>query len=436
MNIILLSGGSGQRLWPLSNDIRSKQFIKLFKKEDGSFESMLQRVYSQILSVCPFANIIIATNKSQASTIKRQLGENVSICVEPSRRDTFPAIVLATSYLKQEKNLSNEDNVVVCPIDHFVQENYFATMLELFNHSKNGSANISLMGVEPTYPSEKYGYIIPENKNNYSNVLEFKEKPNKELAKKYIEQGALWNCGIFSYKINYILSKAEQLFHKSNYNELFESYSELEKISFDYAVVEKEKNIKVLRFSGDWKDVGTWNTLAETMEVSSLGNVIDGGGLVNTHIINELDFPILAMNVENLIISASMNGILVAEKEASSYIKPFVNSMEQNITFAEKSWGNYKMLHTSNNSVTIHITLNAGNKMNYHSHEKRKEVLTVVSGQGEIILDGKKQDICDGDVISIPIGCKHLVYAKTLLQLIEVQIGNEINVDDKIKHDL
>ena len=164
LNIILLSGGSGKRLWPMSNDIRSKQFIKLFKNKKSSsadeYESMLQRVYGQIKAVDTSADICIATSKTQVSAIRNQLGEDVGISVEPSRRDTFPAIALASSYLYDKKNVSRDETIVVCPVDPYVDDTYFAALKELDELADKRTANIVLMGIEPTYPSEKYGYII------------------------------------------------------------------------------------------------------------------------------------------------------------------------------------------------------------------------------------------------------------------------------------
>lgn len=201
MNIILLSGGSGKRLWPLSNDVRSKQFIKLFKNEKGEYESMVQRVYRQITKVDPEAKVTIATSKSQASAIKNQLGENVSICVEPCRRDTFPAIALAANYLHDVLGVKEDEPVVVCPVDPYVEDTYYEAVKELAELAQAGNAGLTLMGIEPTYPSEKYGYIIPEDGNNVSAVKEFKEKPDTETAKKYLAQNALWNAGIFAFNI-------------------------------------------------------------------------------------------------------------------------------------------------------------------------------------------------------------------------------------------
>lgn len=433
MNIILLSGGSGQRLWPLSNEIRSKQFIKVFKTENGSRESMLQRVYRQIKSVDPQASVTVATSKSQVSAIRNQLGESVGISVEPCRKDTFPAIALATAYLHYVQGISQDESVVVCPVDPYVEKDYFHCLKNLWALVNKGEANLTLMGITPTYPSEKYGYIIPKDNSDVSAVLEFKEKPNKETAEKYIAKNALWNGGVFAYKIKYVLEKAHKLIDFIDYNDLFAKYETLKKISFDYAVVEKEKSIQVMRFAGEWKDIGTWNTLTEAMSETVVGNGIMDGECKNVHIVNESDRPIIAMGLKDVVISASPQGILVADKEQSSYIKPLVEEISGQVMFAEKSWGNYEVLDLDKESLIIKVTLNPGHSMNYHSHNHRDEVWVVTDGNGKAIVDGVEKYISQGDIISIRSGEKHYVKADTLLKITEIQIGKDISVADKQK---
>ena len=431
MNIILLSGGSGKRLWPLSNDIRSKQFLKLFKKEDGTYESMVQRVYSAIKRVDSNAVVTIATSKSQVSAINNQLGNNVNISIEPCRKDTFPAIALATAYLHDIQKVDSNEAVVVCPVDPYVEDDYFKALANLCKQAEKGEANLVLMGIEPTYPSEKYGYIIPKDKANTSEVLKFKEKPDVESAMGYIKQGALWNGGVFAYKLKYVLDKAHEYIDFKDYYDLFAKYESLNKISFDYAVVEKESKIQVMRFSGQWKDLGTWNTLTESMEEHIIGKAMMNDKCSNVHIINETNIPMLAMGLHDVEISAGPDGILISDKGESSYIKPFVDKIIQPTMFAEKSWGSYKVIDINPESMTIKITLNAGNSMNYHCHQKRNEVWVAISGTGKTIVDGMEQPIKAGDVITIEAGCRHTVIAESELQLIEVQLGKEISVDDK-----
>ena len=436
MNIVLLSGGSGKRLWPLSNDIRSKQFIKIFKDEDGNYESMVQRVYRQIKKVDKDAIVTIATSKTQVSAIHNQLGTEVGVSVEPCRRDTFPAIALATAYLVDVMEVNPEESVVVCPVDPYVDDDYFEALKELGEQADKGEANLVLMGIEPTYPSEKYGYIIPESADQTAVVSTFKEKPTEKVAREYIEQGALWNGGVFAYKLKYVLNKAHELIEFTDYHDLFAKYKTLTKISFDYAVVEKEDKIQVQRFAGEWKDLGTWNTLTEAMGENVVGKGMMNENCDGVHIINEMDVPVLAMGLHDVVISASPEGILVSDKEQSSYIKPFVDEIDQQIMFAEKSWGSFKVMDVEKESMTIKVTLNMGHSMNYHSHKNRDEVWVVISGNGKTIVDGMQQSVQAGDVITMSAGCRHTIMAETELKLIEVQLGKDINVNDKQKFEL
>ena len=433
MNIVLLSGGSGKRLWPLSNDSRSKQFIKIFKTGDGEYESMVQRVYRQIHAVDRNAEVTIATSKSQVSALHNQLGDHVGISVEPCRRDTFPAIALAAAYLHDERGISEEETVVVCPVDPYVEEDYFKALQILGERAGASEANLVLMGIEPTYPSAKYGYIIPETKSSISRVDVFKEKPTEEEAQEYIARGALWNGGVFAFRLGYVLQRAHELIGFTGYKDLFEKYETLTKISFDYAVVEHEKHIEVMRFSGMWKDIGTWNTLTEVMESVHIGKAILNDNCDNVHVVNELNVPVLCMGLKDVVVSASPEGILVSDKNQSSYIKPYVDEIDQQIMFAEKSWGSFQVIDIEENSMTIKVTLNAGHGMNYHSHEQRDEVWTVIDGRGRTIVDGEEQQVTVGDVIRMPAGVPHTIIADTKLQVVEVQIGADISVHDKKK---
>lgn len=436
MNIILLSGGSGTRLWPLSNDIRSKQFIKIFKNDNNEYESMVQRVYRQIKTVDKDAVVTIATSAKQVSVIKNQLGKDVGVSVEPCRRDTFPAIVLASAYLADIKGVDPNEPVVVCPVDPYVDDSYFEALAQLSQQAAKGEANLVLMGIEPTYPSEKYGYIIPTSKDTTSEVATFKEKPDVETAKQYISQGALWNGGVFAYKLGYVLDKAHSLMDFDDYHDLYAKYADLTKISFDYAVVEKEDKIQVQRYGGAWKDVGTWNTLTESMAEHIVGKGVMDEKCQNVHILNDTSLPVLAMGLHDVVISVSPDGVLVSDKEDSGYIKPFVQDIQQQVMFAEKSWGSYRVLDVDDSSLTIKVELQAGKNMNYHNHKNRDEVWVVLSGTGRTVVDGMEQKIHPGDVVTMEAGCRHTVFADSELKMIEVQLGQEISVEDKEKFEL
>lgn len=395
---------------------------------------MLQRVYRQITTVDANAKITIATSKSQASIIKNQLGEKVSICVEPCRRDTFPAIILTAAYLHDKLNVEMDEPVIVCPVDPYVDDTYYEAIKTLQKLTKQGNASLTLMGIEPTYPSEKYGYIIPENDENVSKVKAFKEKPDTETAKKYLAENALWNAGIFAFKLSYLLEKAHSMIDFDNYQDLFDKYDTLNKISFDYAVVEKEPSIQVLRYSGDWKDVGTWSTMSEVMPDKANGNVVLDELSENTNVINELNIPVLCMGCKNMIVAISSDGILIADKERSEHMKTYVEKIAVNTMYAEKSWGSFRVIDIQPGAMTVKISMNANEKMSYHMHNLRKEIWTVISGKGEAILDGIGHMLSPGDVISIAAGCKHTIKAITNLSLLELQMGDEIVTTDKYKY--
>lgn len=433
MNVILLSGGSGTRLWPLSNEVRSKQFLKIFKSQNGTHESMVQRMYRMIKAVDDKAVVTIATSQNQVASIHNQLGDKVSISIEPCRRDTFPAIALATSFLAKN-GVSRDNVVVVCPVDPYVDLDYFECLRQLSEEAEKGNYNLTLMGIEPTFPSPKYGYIIPKTKDEISQVQEFKEKPNTETAKEYIKQGALWNGGIFAYKLGYVLDIATSRFGTCEYDELFLNYPKLEKISFDYAVVEREKKINVIRFHGEWKDLGTWNTLPDAMSEATSGNST-AVECENTHIINELSIPLIAMGIDDAVIVATPDGILVADKDTSSRLKNYAAEVAMRPMYEKREWGEYKILDyqvqpDGENSLTKELVIWEKKYLSYQIHQHRSEIWTIVKGEGEFLLDGVLKKVHRGDTAFIPQGSKHSIRALTELHIIEVQVGDELDESD------
>lgn len=430
MHIVLLSGGSGKRLWPLSNEARAKQFLKIFRNNQGVPESMVQRMYRMIKSVAPDASITIATSQNQVVSIHNQLGADVSISIEPCRRDTFPAIALATAYLHDVKGVSEEEVVVVCPVDPYVEKPYFEMLKELASEAAKGEANLILMGIKPTYPSAKYGYIFPDGK--------FKEKPTAEIAAEYITRGALWNGGIFAYKLKYVLGKAQELCGTCEYKKLYDNYENLEKISFDYAVAEYETSIKTLEFAGEWKDLGTWNTFTEAMSEAYGGDVITGEGCENVHIVNELNIPLVALGLKNVAIVACPDGILVSDKHGSSELKKYVENIDMRPMYEKREWGEYTVLDyvkqdNGTNSLTKHLTIKPGKHLSYQKHFRRDEIWTIVDGEGDLYLDDAVRHVSRGDVAYIRRGMKHSIKGLTELHFIEVQIGDEL-IEEDIEH--
>lgn len=433
MKIILLSGGSGKRLWPLSNDIRSKQFLKLLKNENNEPESMVQRVYGQIVAAGIDTDIVVATGRNQKDSIVSHLGNAVDLVLEPERRDTFPAIVLASAYLYFEKIMDRDEVIVVLPVDPYAEIEYFSLLKDIESKITEGLANIALMGIKPTYPSAKYGYIIPDNESNL--VKGFQEKPTEQFAERLIEEGAMWNGGVFAFKAGYMIDKLRDYIHFDKYADVEEQYSVLPKISFDYEIVEKENHIAMVEYSGVWKDLGTWNTLTEVMDEKTVGKVLASESCDNTHIINELDIPITVLGAKNMVVAASPDGILVSDKHESSYIKEYMKGISKRPMYEEASWGEYKVLdyadyEDGNSSLTKSLFIKAGESLEYQEHAVRDEIWTIIGGIGDIVIDGHVRNVKRGDVAYITKGQSHSIKAVTNLRLIEVQIGTELTESD------
>ncbi len=430
MKIVLLSGGSGKRLWPLSNEVRSKQFLKVVRDGDGRVESMLQRVHRQMQAAGLGDGVTVATGAAQVESIKGQLGEAVSIVVEPERRNTFPAIALSAAYLYFEKNCSLEETVVVLPVDPYVGEEYFRMLHKLDAAVQAGAVDLVLMGVAPTYPSEKYGYIIPQagvDGAQFLPVLEFREKPDIQTAEELIQKGGLWNCGVFAFKLSYLMGIIKKTIPCACYADVLRQYGEFEKTSFDYAVVEKAESVAVLPYHGEWKDLGTWNTLTEVMEEKPIGDVVMSKDCKNTHVINELEIPIVVMGAENMVVAASPDGILLADKVQSSYIKKYVENRDLRPMFEERSWGEYTVLNLSldaegNRTVTKKKRVQAGKSIGETKHKYHLEVWTVLSGRAVISIKGRKHDAFPGDTFTIERGILHSLQAEEDTILLEVQI--------------
>lgn len=437
MNIILLSGGSGQRLWPLSSGIRAKQFLKVLRAPDGTHESMIQRVYRQLHETGINAPIVISTTDMQKDTIRAQLGDQVEIALEPERRDTFPAIALAAVYLASECHCGADETVLVMPVDAYAEEGYFQTLLKMDRAVQRGAADMVLMGVRPTYPSMKYGYIVPEAEqtSDLMRVSRFAEKPSVEKARELLDMGAFWNGGVFAFKMGYILDIVSRYIEPKNYVYLRENYGKLRKISFDYEIVEACGSIAMVPYYGMWKDLGTWNTLSDVMLEPYAGKVFSGEGMENTHIINELDIPIIALGVKNLIIAAGPDGILISDKIASTQLKPYVDQIDQRPMYEKRQWGSYKVLsymthEDGNRSLTKHLLIEPGKQLSYQRHKNRDEIWTVVSGTGDLLIDGHVRNMRRGDVAYIDRGTLHSIRATMRLHMIEVQIGPELTEED------
>ncbi|MDY5316981.1 MAG: sugar phosphate nucleotidyltransferase [Candidatus Cryptobacteroides sp.] len=439
MQLVLLSGGSGKRLWPLSNNARSKQFLPLLEKEDGTMESMVQRVVRQVREAHLTDDITLATNASQLDIIINQLGDSVSVVTEPERRDTFPAIALASGYLKLKKGCPDDEVVVIMPCDPYTEAGYFETIGRMVRCVEADVAELVLMGITPTYPSEKYGYVVPVTDHLMAEgsmaVSKFTEKPNVERAKELLEMGALWNGGVFAFRLGYMMEIAQRYVKADSFEEMRSRYSEFPKISFDYEVAEKADSVAVLPYSGQWKDLGTWNTLTDELHHHIIGNAVMGPRCTNTHVINELQYPIYVDGMEDTVIAASPDGIIVCRKKYTEDIKKAVDHLTPRPMYEERRWGSYRVIDDTTyadgrHSLTKSLTINAGKNISYQVHRHRTEAWTIVEGEGIFVLDGVERKVGPGETVVIPVNHYHALKALTTLTFIEVQTGNPLVEED------
>ncbi len=438
MQIILLSGGSGKRLWPLSNNARSKQFLPLLQSPAGDAESMVQRVVRQIGESRLSGTITIATNSSQRDIIINQLGDEVDIVTEPERRDTFPAIALAAGYLSMAKKCSNDEVVVIMPCDPYTETKYFDVIADMVTAVENNAADLVLMGITPTCPSTKFGYVVPcpeDAEKSILRVKRFTEKPDVQRAEALLDEGAFWNGGVFAFRLGYMVNVLEKYITASSFEELHSRYGELPKISFDYEVAEKAESVAVLPFNGKWKDLGTWNSLTEELSSKAIGNVALGEQTENTHVVNELGMPVFCNGVKDIVVASSPDGILVCGKEYSENIKNYVDNLSPRPMYEERRWGSYRVLDSTTYSdgcmsLTKVIQIKSGRYISYQIHNNREEVWTVVDGEGVVVLDGETRNVSRGDVVVINQGQKHAIKATTDLQIVEVQMGSSLVEED------
>lgn len=446
MYIVLLSGGSGKRLWPLSNDLCSKQYIKLMNHDtDGkaSLEidseekcSMLQRVFVQLEAAGLSENTIVCASDAQVELIESQLKGVAEVAVEPMRRDTFPAVMLSCAYLLSKKKADLNEVVAFLPVDPYTTGKFFDCIKGLGEQIAKADQTIGLLGGVPTYPSTKYGYIVPQKGDGELLKVEgFQEKPDEEKAKELVKEGALWNCGVFCFKLSMASQWLEKYKVDMDYEQMMADYEKLPKKSFDYEVLEHWKNIAAIKYDDIWKDLGTWNTLTEEMQENCIGNVIWDGTCENSHAINVLGVPMVVMGAKNMVIAASHDGILVADKHESSYIKDCLEHINDTSNYEERRWGTIKTIDNNEDdgikSVTKRVKVVAGKMSPHHMHHKHTETITILSGMGKLIVEGVEVDLMAGTTVSIAAGKVHAIKALGAdLRYIEVCIGD--TMDDEI----
>lgn len=436
MYYVLLSGGSGKRLWPLSNEARPKQYIRLVKKENNAMEqcSMIQRVWEQLEDAGMAKKTIVTAGSDQQELIFSQV-PGAHLAEEPMGRDTFGAVLLSCAFLCDKMGAGLDDYAAVMPVDPYTESGYFKTVQSLEQAMKMSGAEVGLMGVVPRYPATKYGYMLPaEMKGEYFAIRGFVEKPDEETARKLIGEGALWNCGVFCVKIGDMLERAKAYGVGSTYDSIYENYEKLPKISFDFEVLEKTQKLIGVKFQGYWKDLGTWDAMADQMSTDTVGNVIMDDTCENTQVINELNIPIVIMGTTDLVVAASNDGILVTEKSQASRVKEMTKELSSRPMYEERRWGTLETLDDTCGGVistlTRKIRFYDGMTSSYHFHRERDEIWTVLSGTGELILEGNKIELTPGKAVCIRKNQRHAVKAIRDFEYIEIHVGSSTGSDD------
>lgn len=434
MKIILLSGGSGKRLWPLSNGARSKQFFKVLQDEHGNSESMMQRIYRQIRLSCPGTEVIIAAGEAQSDSIRRQIGSEAETVFEPSGRHTYPAILLSVAWLLDKRQIEDTEVIAVLPVDTYVEQGYFEKLTEMESALADSGADVCLLGVQPTYPSEKYGYIMGESMPDrpYRQVRAYTEKPDLATARRLVSEGGRWNGGVFVFRASFVKTLIEKEVGQVSFDRLYALYDRLPVNSFDYEVIEKNTSLVYIPYDGEWNDLGTWNTLTEKMQEPDGGFVVRGEDCRNTHVINELEIPVVALGLNDMVVVASADGILVSDKHASSYMGRYVEQIDNRPMYEKRQWGEYKVLDFvqcrsgKESSLTKHMHVEPGRSLSYQMHHLRDEIWTIIDGKGLFLLNGEIREVVRGDVLYIPKMCRHGMASTEGVDFIEVQLGTEL----------
>ncbi len=437
MQIVLLSGGSGKRLWPLSNEIRSKAFLKLLDGEGGSKESMIQRITRQLAAAGMLPSTHIVTHATQGEITRSQTGGAVTVLEEPHKRGTFTAIALAAAFFHSQLKLDRKEVVVALPVDSFIKQPFFQVILDCPAVLARSAADLVLVGTSPAGPSNQFGYMVPgpiQEDQGFCRIERFVEKPDAAVAAELIRQGALWNCGVFAFPLGYMLDFMTAKGLPLDAGDLLRLYGELPERSFDQEVVEQTANCAAVAYEGLWDDLGSWDAFTQHLnnKVTGMGQVEDSS--INTHLVNELPCPIHVIGVSNVIVAAGPDGVLVASKQQASRIKDLLPNNRMPM-LEEKRWGvrrtlDYSRHSQAGESLTSKVTLLAGSNTSYHVHQHRMEICAILSGTGECLIDGRVMAIGSGDVLEITAGVKHSIKAITAMEYIETWLGEQLGGED------
>lgn len=448
MKVIILAGGGGTRLFPLSRDCYPKQFLHVIGDK-----SLLAQTIERFLGLVEANDIIIVTNERYIFHVQSELktinAQEAHIITEPMEKNTAPAIALAQSYCQDVLQCDDDEILFVSPSDHLIKP--IEDFQDLIRNAQDvAKDNIVTLGIKPTKPEIGYGYIEAEKNNNLAKeVISFKEKPDLATAKEYIASGNYyWNGGMFMFSI--VTMQAELTKYmpsiiditQNGYQYAVDNFVNMPDISIDYAVAEKSQKMMMIPMENIyWNDIGSFDAIAEVLSDKDK-NVFKGDILAenctDTMIIGDTRL-IAGIDLENLMIIDTPDALLVAKKGESQKVKNIVNKLKQakrkeakeNVTMY-RSWGKYTLLTESKGYRVRKIEMDPGASLTMQMHYHRSEHWTVISGTGKTIINDRESIFTENQSTYIPMGVKHKLSnpGKIPLIIIEVQSGKYINDDD------
>lgn len=447
---VILAGGSGSRLWPLSRELYPKQLLTL-----NADKSLLQATFERLNNFIPAQNIISVTNSKHHSNIKMQLSklsEDTVILAELISKNTAPAIALSIKYIVE--NYNEDEIILVVPSDLQINDvEKFTQTIKSSEHFAN-EGFIVTFGIKPNYPETGYGYICAENEK----VVSFVEKPNRQTAEKYIQNGNyFWNSGIFMFKASTIIKEfkkycpeIDSVIKNIDFSEKSISFTEFDKmpnISIDYAIMEKSSNIVMVELKSDWKDLGSWKSIYEISPKDENNNVFVGHVLdkdSKNSLVYSSSKLVATIGLEDTVIVETEDAILACKKDKTDEVKQVYETLKQQHDGTQKvhktvyrPWGFYTVIAEGKGFQTKIIHVNPGQKLSVQSHNYRSEHWVVLSGMAKVVLEGKDRILSPGHSIDIAVKAIHSLQNpfEEDLEIIEIQKGDILSEDDIVRYE-